>query len=157
MAKEKQRAVITNRKAFHEYEILEKIEAGIALHGTEVKSLRAGRANFKDSYARIIDGEIFVVNMHISPYDHGSMWNHEPLRERKLLLQKREISRLIGKVEEKGLTLVPLRLYFKGGWVKLELAVARGKKVYDKRKDIAKKDSDRDTQRELKDRFRLKV
>lgn len=157
MKKNGQKTVITNRKAFHDFEILEKLEAGIVLKGTEVKSVRAGRVSFKDSYAKVVDGELWVVNMHISPYDHGSSWNHDPLRARKLLLHKREIKRLIGKIEERGLTLVPLRLYFKNGIAKVELAIARGKKLHDKRRDIAKRDSDRDMQRELKDRFRLKV
>ena len=157
MEKNKKKIVVANRKAFHDYEIIERIEAGIVLNGTEVKSLRAGKANFKDSYARVVDGELFVVNLHISPYDHGSAWNHDPVRRRKLLLQKRESKRLIGKIEEKGLTIVPLSIYFRGSWAKIEIAIARGKKLYDKRKDIAKRDSDRDTQRELKNKFRLKV
>jgi SsrA-binding protein len=153
--KAKEKIVVTNRKAFHDYEIVEKFEAGIVLNGTEVKSTRAGNVNFKDSYARIIEDELWVINMHISPYDHGSAWNHDPLRPRKLLLQKREIRRLIGKIEERGLTLVPLRLYFKGSWAKVELAIARGKKLYDKRKSIASRDAERDTQRELKDKYRI--
>ena len=155
--KSKNQLVITNRKAFFDYEIIEKIEAGIVLQGTEVKSLRQGNANLKDSYAKIVDGEIWVVNMHISPYEHGNIYNHDPRRMRKLLLHKREIRRLTRKVEESGLTLVPLRLYFKRGKAKVELALARGKKLYDKRKDIAKRDADRDTQRELKNKFRLNV
>ena len=155
--KSKNQLVITNRKAFFDYEIIEKIEAGIVLQGTEVKSLRQGNANLKDSYAKIVDGEVWVVNMHISPYEHGNIYNHDPRRMRKLLLHKREIRRLTRKVEESGLTLVPLRLYFKRGKAKVELALARGKKLYDKRKDIAKRDADRDTQRELKNKFRLNV
>jgi len=157
LKKSQEKTVVTNRKAFHDFEIIEKIEAGIVLQGTEVKSVRAGRVSFKDSYAKVIDGELWVVNMHISPYDHGSIWNHDPLRQRKLLLHKREIKRLIGKIEERGLTLVPLRIYFRDGIAKIELALARGKKIYDKRRDIAKRDTDRDMQRELKNRFRLKL
>jgi len=150
------KTVATNRKAFHEFEIIERFEAGIALQGTEVKSLRAGHINFRDSYARVKEGELWIVSMHISVYDHGSIWNHDPLRPRKLLMHKREIRRLISKIEERGLTLVPLSLYFKNGKAKIELALARGKKIYDKRKDIAKRDSDREAQRELKSKFRMK-
>lgn len=156
MTKAGTKTIVANRKAFHDFEIIERFEAGIALHGTEVKSLRSGHANFKDSYARVKEGELWIVNMHISPYDFGSVWNHDPLRQRKLLMHKKEIRRLISKIEEKGLTLVPLSLYFKNGMVKVELALARGKKIYDKRKDIAKRDSDRDTQRELKSKYRVK-
>jgi SsrA-binding protein len=149
--------IVTNRKAFRDYEIIEKLEAGIVLVGTEVKSLRAGRASFKDSYARIIDGELWLLNMHISPYDHGNIHNHDPMRPRKMLLHRREIRKLIGKIEERGLTLVPLQLYFKNGYVKIELAVARGKKMHDKRQDIEKRDTNRDAQRELKQKFRVKL
>ena len=152
-----QKTVAVNKKAFFEYEIIERLEAGLVLQGTEVKSLRAGRVSFKDSYARAQDGELWVLNMHVSPYEHGNIWNHDPMRPRKLLLHKREIKRLIGKIEERGLTLVPLRLYFSKGVAKLEMGLARGKKIHDKRKDIARRDADRDAQRELKDRFRLKV
>jgi len=127
------------------------------LQGTEVKSLRAGRVSFRDSYARAQDGELWIINLHVSPYEHGNIWNHDPLRPRKLLLHKREINRLIGKIEERGLTLVPLRLYFVKGIAKLEMGLARGKKIHDKRAHIAKRDADRDAQRELKDRFRIKI
>ncbi len=145
-----EKIITTNRKARHAYQVLETFEAGIALTGTEVKSLRQGRANLKDSYATVRDGEVFLVNAHISPYDHGNIYNHDPVRDRKLLLHRKEIRKLIGKVQEKGLTLVPLKLYFKRGKAKVELALARGKKTYDKRADIAKRDANREIQRELK-------
>jgi len=145
--------VITNRKARHEYAILETIEAGIVLMGTEVKSIREGRVNMTDAYASIEDGEVILHGMHISPYSHTSDRHLDPRRDRKLLLQKKEIRKLIGKVQEKGLTLVPLKLYFnKKGLAKLELALAKGKKTYDKRRDIAEKDAKRDLERSLKDK-----
>jgi len=153
----KQNTTIVNRKAFHDYEIIERIEAGVVLIGTEVKALREGRANFKDSYARVIIGELWLVNMHISPYSNGGYSNHEPLRHRKLLLHKRELKRLIGKIEERGLTIIPLKLYFKNGRAKIEIGLARGKRLHDKRKDIAKKDMQRDAQRELKNKYRIKI
>jgi len=136
-----------NRKARHEYELLETYEAGIVLAGTEVKSLREGRANFKDSYAAVRNEEVWLFGMHISPYSHGNIYNHNPERDRKLLLQRSEIRRLIGKTKETGLTLVPLQLYFKNGKVKVELALAKGKKEYDKRAAIAKREADRETKR----------
>ena len=145
-----EKIITTNRKARYEYDIIDKWETGIVLLGTEVKALRAGRANLKDSHANIKDGEIFLLNTHISPYSHGNLNNHDPLRIRKLLMHKKEIKKLIGKVEGKGLTLIPLKLYFKNGRAKVELALARGKKLYDKRQDIAKRDSDRDLRRQLK-------
>jgi len=154
MAKDKQNVHLLNRKAFHDFEILEKFEAGLMLQGTEVKSVRGGRVSFKDSYAKVLDSALWVVNLHINEYDHGSAWNHDPVRPRKLLLHKREIKRLIAKIEEQGLTLVPLSLYFKNGYAKLELGLARGRKLYDKRKEIAKRDVNRDIQRELKDKLR---
>ncbi|NLP11328.1 SsrA-binding protein SmpB [bacterium] len=154
MTKNKQTTHLVNRKAFHDFEILEKFEAGIMLQGTEVKSVRDGRLSFKDSYAKVIDEALWVVNLHINEYDHGSAWNHDPVRPRKLLLHKREIKRLIGKIEEQGLTLVPLSVYFKNGYAKLELGLARGRKLYDKRKEIAKRDVSREIQRELKNRLR---
>jgi SsrA-binding protein len=157
VADEKQKVTLSNRKAFHDYEILERFEAGIVLNGTEVKSLRQGRASFKDSYARVYNDELWVANFHISPYDHGGYSNHDPLRQRKLLLHKNEIRRLIGKVEERGLTLIPLKVYFKNGRAKMEIALARGKKVYDKRDDITKRDMSRDAQRELKNKYRVKI
>ncbi len=151
MAKETEEKNITaNRRAFHEYFIVQKIEAGISLVGTEVKALREGRANLSDAYATIRDGEVWLVNAHISEYKQGNIFNHEPLRKRKLLLKKGEIRKLRIKTEEKGLTLVPLRLYFREGKVKVELAVAQGKKTYDKRETIAKKDMQREMERRVK-------
>ncbi len=147
--------ITQNRKARYEYDILDTMEAGIVLHGTEVKSLRMGKANLKDSYASVRDGEVFLLNAHISPYSHGNINNHDPVRERKLLLHKKEIRKLIGKTQEKGLTLVPLKLYFKNGKVKVELAMAKGKKFYDKRQSIAKRESDRELKRILKDKQRF--
>jgi SsrA-binding protein len=141
-----------NRKARHLYNILETFESGIALHGTEVKSVRDARVNLKESYARVENGELFLYNMHISPYEQGNRFNHEPLRKRKLLMHRREINRLGGYVKEKGFTLVPLSLYLSRGKVKLELALARGKRDYDKRHDIAERDAKRDMDRALKER-----
>jgi len=151
MAKEGTKLIVQNRKARHDYFIEESIEAGIALTGTEVKSLRLGRANLQDSYATVKDGEVFVHGLHISPYDMGNRFNHDPLRTRKLLLHRYEINKLIGHIQKKGLTLVPLSLYFKKGLVKVELAIARGKKLYDKREDIARKDAMREIDRRMKD------
>lgn len=142
--------IAVNRKARHEYLILQTLEAGIALTGTEVKSLRAGKANLVDGYATVQAGEVFLVSVHISEYSQGNINNHDPLRTRKLLLNKSEIRKLIGKVKEKGLTLIPIRLYFKNGKVKVELALAKGKKTYDKRHSIAKKDFERDQERKIK-------
>ncbi|HWR42512.1 SsrA-binding protein SmpB [Sporomusa sp.] len=141
-----------NRKARHDYHIHETYEAGIALTGTEVKSLRAGKANLKDSYARIDNAELMLHNMHISPYEQGNRFNHEPLRTRKLLMHRYEINKLIGKTKEKGYTLVPLKLYFTRGKVKVELGLASGKHTYDKRQDLAEKDAKRDMERALRDR-----
>ncbi|MCX7773047.1 MAG: SsrA-binding protein SmpB [Clostridia bacterium] len=151
MAQEGTKSIVQNRKARHDYFIEECMEAGIVLTGTEVKSLRLGRANLQDSYATIKNGEVFVSGLHISPYDMGNRFNHDPLRTRKLLLHSIEINKLIGLTQKKGLTLVPLSLYFKKGMVKVELAVARGKKLYDKRDDIAKKDAEREIDRRMKD------
>src|SRR5213594_1450264 len=134
------RPIATNRRARHEYEILETIEAGLVLRGTEVKSLRAGLVNFKDSYASVRNGEGWLLGCHISPYSHGTDANHEPERDRKLLLHRKEISRLTGKVAERGLTLIPLRLYFKGGRAKLEIGLARGKKLHDKRSALRERE-----------------
>jgi len=142
--------ITVNRKARHEYTIVQTWEAGIVLVGTEVKSLRQGKANLVDSYAKIKEGEVWLINLHISEYTQGNINNHDPKRDRKLLLRKSEIRKLIGKTKEKGLTLVPLRLYFKNGKVKVEIALAKGKKVYDKRKDIAKRDFERDQERKIK-------
>lgn len=155
MAEQKIKIIAENRKARHDFTIHETYEAGIALTGTEVKSLRAGRANMKDSYAQVTrNAEVFVYNLHISPYDHGNIFNHDPLRSRRLLLHREEIRKLIGKVKEKGFALVPLKLYFTHGLVKLEFALATGKKLYDKRQDIAKKDAKREMERALKERNR---
>ena len=145
------RTLVVNRQARFNYEIMEKFEAGISLLGTEVKSIREGKANIKEAYADIRNGEAWLIGAHISPYSHGNITNHDPLRERKLLLNAVEIHRLQGKVMEKGLTLVPLRLYLKGRLIKLELGVGRGKKLVDKREDIKKKDQEREVQRALKD------
>src|SRR5262245_24235917 len=134
------RTIATNRRARHEYEILETLEAGLVLRGTEVKSLRTGQVNFKDSYATVRNEEVWLLGCHISPYSHGTDANHDPERDRKLLLHSREIARLTGKVAERGLTLVPLRLYFKGGRVKLELGLARGRKLHDKRSAIRERE-----------------
>jgi SsrA-binding protein len=147
MAEAPQRVSISNRKARHDYFIIESIEAGIVLTGTEVKSLRQGNANLQDSYAELRSGEVWLEGMHINPYEHGSIYNHEPRRKRKLLLQKKQIRKLLGGLKEKGLTLVPLSVYFKGPYAKVELALARGKKSYDKREAIAKRESDRNIAR----------
>ena len=150
-----ERAVVTNRKARHEYHILETLEAGLVLTGTEVKSLRQGKANLNDAFARVVDGEVYLYNMHISPYDHGNRFNHEPTRVRKLMLHKDEIRRLVGKTREQGLTLIPLRVYFSDrGWAKVELALARGKKKWDKREDIARREAQREAARAVKLRAR---
>lgn len=145
------KTIATNRKAYHDYQILDSYEAGIVLTGTEIKSLRAGRVNLRDSYAIVRDGEVWLINAHIAPYSHGQRQNHEPRRERKLLLHRQEINRLIGKVQEKGWTMVPLRIYLKDGRAKVELALVRGKKQYDKRKAVAERDYDREMQRAVKD------
>ena len=148
--KESEKNITVNRKARHEFEILQYFEAGIVLVGTEVKALRQGKANLVDGYAKIERGEVWLVNVNISEYTQGNINNHDPRRDRKLLLSKSEIRKLIGKTKEKGLTLVPLRLYFKNGKVKVELALAKGKKVYDKRHAIAKKDFQREQERRIK-------
>lgn len=148
------KVVATNRKARHDYHIEDTIEAGIVLTGTEIKSIRAGRMNLQDSFAQVRNGEVWLVGAHISPYTHGNRENHDPLRDRKLLLHRREINRLAGKVQERGYTLVPLRVYLKEGRAKVELGLARGKKQYDKRESIAKRDFDREMRRAVKDMFR---
>ena len=148
-----ERTFATNRQARHEYEILESIEAGIALTGTEIKSVRAGKVNLRDSYARVQDGEVLLYNMHVSPYDQGNIWNHEPLRTRKLLLHRKEIGRLAEQSHAQGLTLVPLRMYARKGHAKLELAVARGKRQYDKRVAIAERESKRELDRIVKEAY----
>ena len=141
---------IENRKARHDYFIEETYECGIVLVGTEIKSIRQGKVNLKESYAGIKNGEVYIYSMHISPYEHGNIYNKDPLRDRKLLLNKREINKLIGKIKTKGYTLVPVSLYFKGSIVKLELGVGKGKKLYDKREDLAKKEAERRIERALK-------
>jgi len=150
----KNKTLAENRKARHDYFIEEAMEAGIELVGTEVKSIRAGKANLKDSYAEIKNGEVFVYNMHISPYEKGNIFNRDPLRARKLLLHKKEIMRLSGYIAQKGFTLIPLSLYLKDGRIKVNLAVARGKKDYDKRDSMLEKDAKRDMERLMKERTR---
>lgn len=141
-----------NRKAYHDYAIEETIEAGIQLLGTEVKSLRDGKANLNDSYVIIKDSEAFLFNCHISPYTHGNIMNHEPMRTRKLLLHKKEIERLIGKIRQKGFTLIPLKIYFKGSYAKVEIGLAKGKKTYEKREAIKERDARRTIERVMKNR-----
>jgi SsrA-binding protein len=153
MANEGIKVVARNKKAGHDYFIEQTIEAGIVLSGTEVKSIRQGKVNLRDSYAMIKDGEVILSGMHVSPYEQGNIFNKDPLRDRKLLLHKREINRLIGYVQQKGLSLVPLQLYFKNGKVKVELGIARGKRLYDKRQDIAERDAKREIDRKLKERY----
>lgn len=148
------KTVCENRKAHHDYFIHETYEAGIELFGTEVKSLRAGKANLKDSYAVVKKGEMYLENMHISPYEQGNIFNRDPLRPRRLLLHKSEILKLFGKTREKGYTLIPLKVYFKRGRAKVELALASGKHTYDKRRDLADKSAKRDMERALKERQR---
>ena len=150
MSKETMKLVANNKKAYHDYFIEDKYEAGIVLHGTEVKSLRLGKCSVKESFIRIENGEVFVYGMHISPYEKGNIFNKDPLRVKKLLLHKMEINKLTGKVSEKGCTLVPLQVYFKDGKAKMEIGLARGKKLFDKRQDIAKKDERRANEREFK-------
>jgi SsrA-binding protein len=147
-----EKLIASNKKAFHDYFVLQKAEAGVALTGTEVKSLRDGKANIKDSYVIFKNGEAFLFNAHISPYSHGNLQNHEPERNRKLLLHRREIDKMREQVVEKGLTVVPLRLYFKGGKVKVEIAVVRGKKLYDKRETEKKRELDREAAVAMKQR-----
>ena len=149
-----EKVIATNRKAFHNFSILETYEAGLVLRGTEVKSLREALVNFKDCYAAIDNGEAWLIGCHITPYHHGSDANHDPERKCKLLLHRREIGRLLGKVAERGLTLVPLRLYFKEGRAKIELGLARGKKLYDKRAAIRERDERREIAKETRDRQR---
>lgn len=145
-----------NRKAFFDYSILETFQAGIALKGTEVKSIRLGKANLKDSFARVDKGEIWLYNMHVSPYEQGGRYNLNPIRERKLLLNKGEMKKLIGRVQEKGLTLIPLKLYLMDNWVKVDLALANSKKEYEKREKIKKKEAAREVERAFSDRLKKK-
>lgn len=141
------KVVAQNKKARHDYHIEETFETGLVLTGTEIKSIRAGKANLKESFARIQNGEVFLHNMHVSPYEQGNQFNHDPLRTRKLLMNRKEINKLIGITKENGYSLVPLRMYLKRGFCKLELALARGKKLYDKRETLKKKDAQRDIER----------
>ncbi|MCL2863976.1 MAG: SsrA-binding protein SmpB [Lachnospiraceae bacterium] len=150
MAKTDGKLIANNKKAYHDYFILEKYEAGIVLHGTEVKALRMGKCSIKEAFVRIAHGEIYVYGMHISPYEKGNIFNKDPLRVRKLLLHKSEINKISGKVKEQGITVLPLKIYFSGSLVKVEIGLAKGKKLYDKRADIAKKDQKREAQRDLK-------
>ncbi len=152
MGKKDVKVVAQNKKATHDYFIEDTYEVGIVLTGTEIKSIRAGKANLKDSFARISNGEVFLVNMHISPYEQGNRFNHEPTRTRKLLLRKDEISKLIGKTKEQGYSLVPLKLYLRNGFAKLDLALAKGKKNYDKRHTIAARDANREMARALREK-----
>lgn len=148
--KESQKLIANNKKAYHNFFIDETYECGIALHGTEVKSMRMGKCSIKEAFVRIEDGEVFVYGMHVSPYEKGNIFNKDPLRVKKLLLHKYEINKLLGKIKEKGYTLVPLQVYFKDGKVKVEIGLARGKKLYDKREAIAKKDQRREAEKEFK-------
>lgn len=149
-SKESQKLIANNKKVYHDYFIDETYETGIALHGTEVKSMRMGKCSIKEAFIRIENGEVFVYGMHVSPYEKGNIFNKDPLRVKKLLMHKYEINKLAGKVAEKGYTLVPLQVYFKNGKVKTEIGLARGKKLYDKRQDIAKKDQRRELERDFK-------
>ena len=142
--------ISTNRKAFHDYLIFEKFTAGIVLTGTEIKSIRKGMVNLKDSFAKIEEGEIFLYNMHVSPYEQGNRYNHEPERVRKLLLNKQEINKMLGKIKKDGYAIIPLELFLSHGFAKIELGLAKGKKLYDKREAIAKKTQDRDIARQIK-------
>lgn len=150
MAKEAMKLVANNKKAYHDYFVDEKFEAGLALHGTEVKSLRLGQCSIKEAFIRIENGEVWIYGMHISPYEKGNIFNKDPLRPKKLLLHRKEIDKLLGKIKEKGFTIVPLEVYFKDGRAKIEIGLCRGKKNYDKREDIAKKDMRREAEREFK-------
>ncbi len=143
-------SLATNKKAYHDYEILAQYEAGIELHGTEVKSIRAGKMNLKESIVKIIRNEVFLINCHVSPYEQGNIFNKDPLRTRKLLLHRKEINQLIGKVQEKGLTLVVTKAYLKGRKIKVQVALAKGKKTYDKRSSIKEKDLNRELERDFK-------
>ncbi len=150
MAKEVQKLVANNKKAYHDFFIDETYEAGIALHGTEVKSLRMGKCSIKEAFIRIENGEVFVYGMHVSPYEKGNIFNKDPMRGKHLVMHRYEINKLLGKIKEKGFTLVPLQVYFKNGKAKVEIGLARGKKLYDKRADIAKKDMKREAEKEFK-------
>lgn len=153
MAKKDPNAIATNRRASHDYFIEETYEAGIVLQGTEIKSIRAGRVNLKDSFARVHNGEVFIYNMHISPYEQGNRFNHDPVRTRKLLLHKKEINKLIGQTQQKGYAIVPLKLYIKNGFAKLLIGIGKGKKLYDKREDLKQKAMKREVERAMKERY----
>jgi len=155
MAKENFKTIAQNKKAYHEYFVMENFETGIELFGTEVKSIRQGRVNLKDAWCTVEDGEIFVKGMHISPYEQGNIFNKDPMRVRKLLMHKREIMRLFGLVKQQGYSLIPLSLYFKGSRVKLQLGLCKGKKLYDKRDDMAKRDAQRDIDRAVKNKLAI--
>ena len=155
LAKESKKLIANNKKVYHDYFLEEKYEAGISLAGTEVKSLRMGKCSIKEAFIRIENEEVIIYGMHVSPYEKGNIFNKDPLRPRKLLMHKQEIRRLIGKIKEKGYTLVPVEVYFSGSLVKVEIALARGKKLYDKRQDIAKKDQKREAARDFKVNARM--
>lgn len=148
------KSLAQNRKAYHDYFIEDTYEAGIVLFGTEIKSIRKGSANLRDAYAQVQNGEVWLYNMHVSPYEQGNRFNHEPMRPRKLLLHKSEIAKLIGAVKEEGYTLIPTKLYIRNGYCKIELGLAKGKKLYDKRESAKKRDANREIQRALRDRNR---
>ncbi|MFC0187501.1 SsrA-binding protein SmpB [Fictibacillus aquaticus] len=152
MPKGEGKVVAQNKKATHDYHIEDTYEAGIVLQGTEIKSIRAGKANLKDSFARVQNGELFLHNMHVSPYEQGNRFNHDPLRTRKLLLHKKQISQLIGATKEKGYSIVPLKMYLKNGFAKVLIGIAKGKKNYDKREDLKRKDAKREIERAFRDR-----
>ena len=154
MAKEARKLIANNKKARHDYFLEETFEAGISLHGTEVKSLRMGKCSIKEAFIHIEDGEVILYGMHISPYEKGNIFNKDPLRPKKLLLHKKEIQKLVGRIAQKGYTLVPVEVYFKGSLVKVQIALAKGKKLYDKRQDIARRDAKRDMERALKNKIR---
>lgn len=155
MIKQEGKLVAQNRKASHDYFIEETYEAGIVLKGTEIKSIRAGRVNLKDAYARIQNGEVFLHNMHISPYEQGNRYNHDPLRTRKILLHRKQINKLIGETKEQGYTLVPLKIYLKNGFAKLLIGLGKGKKQYDKREDLKRKEAKRDIERAFRERQKI--
>ena len=150
MAKTEKKLIANNKKAYHDFFLEERYEAGIELHGTEVKSMRMGKCSIKESFIRVENGEMFIYGMHISPYEKGNIFNKDPLRVRKLLLHKAEINKMLGKTKEKGMSIVPLKVYFKGSLVKVEIGLAKGKKLYDKRQDISKRDQLREAQRDFK-------
>lgn len=152
--KNSNKLIAQNKKAYHDYFILETYQAGIELKGTEVKSLRAGKCNLKDSFIKIEGNEAIIKNMHVSPYDHGNIFNHDPMRDRRLLLHKYEINKLIGASTIDGHTLIPTKIYLKGSYVKLDIAIAKGKKLHDKRQDIAKKDQKREAEKDFKIKIR---